>query len=120
GHQKICGLKDLQKKGTDHTAPTRSRLILKEIQQRRERSVPFSTRSWRCRRGDNTAAVILCAYRRRPISRNRLRNRLMKSRYSFSAPKIAVLRPASVSSLPGTFIALIFCVSYAGSPANTT
>ena len=44
-------------------------------------------------------------------SRSRLRNRLMKSRYSVRAPKIAVLRPASVPSLPGAFIALILWVS---------
>ena len=50
-------------------------------------------------------------YRLRPISRSKLRNKLMKSRYNIRAPKMACLRPASVPSLPGAFIRLIFCVS---------
>jgi hypothetical protein len=44
---------------------------------------------------------------------------LTKSRYSASAPKIdAFWRPSS--SIPSVLKRLIFCMSYAVSPANTT
>ena len=63
--------------------------------------------------GENVSLVvpIIKNYRLSPIIRRSIRKRLMKSRYSLSAPEMASLVSSSVPSFPRIFISLIFWVS---------